>query len=470
MDSTSPFRPTSPFRKVLAVAALSFGSALVVIDGGIANVALPTIARDLHVDSAAAVLVVTVYQLVLVMTLLPLSAVGERIGLRRLYQYGQIAFAVASLLAFFANSLGFLLVVRALQAVGAGAVLSVSSAMIRNVYSPATLGRGLGLNSVVVSSSAALAPTLGGMILGVASWPWLFATAVPLALISLALGQFLPNPKPRPEPFDFAGSLLCAATFGLIVSGAESAVHGSSPVVSAAIVLIGIGFGIALVRNQQRQARPVFPVDLLRLPVVALSAIGGFTVFIASMTFLISMPFRLQHEFGFSPTEAGALMAPWPFTALFVAPLAGALSDKYPAGILGGIGMAVAIAALLLVAWMPAHPSYFDVAWRMSLCGAGFVLFMSPNARLVIGSTPLERAASAGALISTIRLSGQTTGATLVAALLALGLGSGSVPALVAAGLAAVALVCSLVRLNPSLRAPKAVEVDVVGPGGPLNN
>ena len=449
-------------RTLAGIAGLSFGTALVVLDGGIANVALPSIAKALGVDSSAAVLVVTVYQLVLVMTLLPLSAVGDRIGLRRLYQYGQLLFAAASALAFFAHSLPFLLVVRALQALGAGAALSVTSALLRNLYAPQHLGRGLGFNSVIVSSAAALAPTAGGLILSVASWPWLFVAASPLALASLALGQFLPDPPPRKEPFDFPGALLCAATFGLVIGGLESAVHGGSPLVSAAVTAIGVGFAVVLVRNQRAQARPVLPVDLLAKPVVALSAIGGFLVFVASMTLLVSLPFRLEHNFGFSPQQVGAMIAPWPLTTLFVAPLAGTLSDRIPAGLLGGIGMTLASVALLLMAALPAHPGYFDVAWRMSLCGAGFGLFMSPNARLIIGSSPRERAASAGGLVSTLRLVGQTTGATLVAALLAFGLGGGSVPSYVAAGLAVIAGLCSIARLNPAVRRPDPVEVEAV--------
>ena len=450
---------TSKWRTTAGIAGLSFGMALCVLDGAIANVALPTIAHDLGVDGSSAVLVVTVYQLVLVMTLLPLSAVGDRIGHRKLFQYGQLLFAAASLLAFFARSLPFLLVVRALQALGSGAVLSISSAMIRQLYSPERLGRGLGFNSVVVSSAAALAPTAGGLILAVASWPWLFAAATPFALASLALGRFLPNPPPRAEPFDFTGALLCAATFGLIIGGAESAVHGDSPVVSAAIVGIGLVLAVVMVRNQRAEARPVFPVDLLAQPVVALSAIAGFTVFVASMTLLVSLPFRLEHSFGFSPQQVGAMMAPWPLTILFVAPLAGTLSDRYPAGLLGGMGMTLAVAALVLLAFLPTHPAWFDVAWRMSLCGGGFGLFMSPNGRLIIGSSPKERAASAGGLISTIRLVGQASGATLVAALLALGIGGDRTPPLVAAGLALVAGLCSVARLNPALRKPDLSEV-----------
>src|ERR1700761_8521493 len=106
-------------RRYPAIAALCLGSALVIIDGGVANVALPTIARDLHVDSSAVVLVVTIYQLMLVMLLLPFAGLGERIGLKRTYQLGQTIFTVATLLCFFAESLPFLLIVRAAQAVGA---------------------------------------------------------------------------------------------------------------------------------------------------------------------------------------------------------------------------------------------------------------------------------------------------------------------------------------------------------------
>ncbi|MGJ3626503.1 hypothetical protein AB5I41_05690 [Sphingomonas sp. MMS24-JH45] len=120
--------------------------------------------------------------------------------------------------------------------------------------------------------------------------------------------------------------------------------------------------------------------------------------------------------------------------------------------------MAISIVALTLLAFMAADPSYFDVAWRMALCGSGFGIFLPPNARLIIGSAPKERAAAAGGMVGTVRLAGQTTGATLVAALLALGIGGGATPPLVAAGLALVAGLCSLARLRPSVRNPQGHE------------
>ncbi len=446
-------------RRVVAIVAISFGSALVAIDGSIATVALPTIARDLGVEGAAAVAVVTVYQLLLVMLLLPFSGLGDRIGLRRLYQGGQLVFAVATALCFFAESLPFLLIVRGMQAVGAAAALSVSSALVRAIWPRSQLGRGLGIHSVVISSSLALAPTLGGLILSVAPWPWVFASAVPFALVSLALGRSLPEVPGRTEPFDLLGGLLCAATFGLVIGGIESAVHGDSPVVSAAIVAAGAALAWVFVRREMGEARPILPVDLLARPVLALSVTGAFAAAIAATTFMLSLPFRLQHDYGFTPSEVGAVIAPWPLTTMFVSPLAGWASDRYPAGALGGIGMAISAVGMALLAFLPADPGWLDIAWRMSLTGVGFGLYFSPNARLIIGSAPVARAAAAGGLISTTRMVGQTSGATLAAMLLAIAAAGPAAP-LVSAGLVLVAGACSLARLRPSIRNPRDEETE----------
>ena len=443
-------------RRYLAVAAISAATALTVIDGSIVTVALPTIARDLGVEPSASIAVVTVYQVTLAMLILPFAGFGDRIGLKRLYQYGQLVFTIATILCFFANSLAFLLIVRVGQAIGAAAVLAVSSALLRSTYPASQLGRGLGINSVVVACSAGLAPTIGGLILAVADWPWVFAVAVPLAVLSLLLARSLPDPPPSPEPFDVLGGVLCAGAIGLIIGGAESAVHGDSPVVSIALVAAGVAVGWYFVRRERGETNPILPLDLLASPVLALSAVGAFTAFVASMTLLLTIPFRLQHSYGFTVAEVGAAIAPWPLVNMVVAPLSGWLSDRVPAGILGGFGMAVAVIALLLIASMPADPTYWDIAWRMALCGAGFGTFLPPNARLIVGSAPRERAAAAGGLVSTVRLVGQTTGATLVAALLALGVGAGSTPALVAAGFSVIAGLCSLARLRPSVRGSAA--------------
>ncbi len=429
--------------------ALGLGTALTTIDGAIATVALPTIARDLHVDGSASVLVVTVYQLTLVMTLLPCSGLGDRIGIKRFYQYGQLLFTIATILCFFAKSLPFLLVVRVMQGLGAAATLSMMAALLRNIYPARHIGRGLGINGVIVSISAAAAPTAGGLILAIAPWPWVFAAAAPFAMLSLWLGwKALPDTPPAGGRYNLAGAMLNMATFGLIIAGLESGVHGDSPVVSAAVVGVGIIFAIWFVRHEMKAERPILPVDLLARPILALSIGGSMVAFTAGMMLTLSLPFRLQHIYGFSPGEVGAVLTPMPLTMMVLTPLAGMLSDRMRPGIQGGLGMAVFVTGLLLVAMPPIHPSFFDFGWRMALCGAGISLYMPANARLVIRITPHNRAAAAGGLISTTRLTGQTLGATLVATLLAWGYGNSSVPVFVAAGFALLAGLFSVARLR----------------------
>ncbi len=415
--------------------------------------ALPTLARDLHVEPSAAVLVVTVYQLVLMMTLLPFSALGDRVGHRAIYQYGQLIFVVATLLSFFARSLPFLLLVRGFQAVGAGAAMSVSAALIRNIYPASRLGRGLGFNTVIAAGFATLAPTVGGTILAVARWPWLFAAMVPFGLFSLLIGQkSLPEPVTRNDPYDVLAAVMCAATFGCTVTGLESAVHGNSPVISAALVVLGVALGILFVRRELSQSRPVLPVDLLRRTDIALSSLGLLAAYIASMIILLTLAIRMQQSFHFTPAEAGAVLTPWPLVTLFIAPMSGMLSDRIPAGLLGGIGMAIAITGMVNLAFLPASPDHFAMIWRIALCGLGFGMFYSPNSRLIVASAPIERSAAAGALTTTIRGAGQTLGATTVAILLATGVGTGPVPALIGAGLAAIAGLCCLAVLKPPIR------------------
>jgi MFS transporter, DHA2 family, multidrug resistance protein len=443
-------------RRYCAIFALCLGTALSVIDGTIANVALPTIARDLGVGSTEVVLIITVYQLVLVMTLLPFSALGDRIGHSRLYLLGQLVFALASLLALVATNLPTVLITRALQALGAAASLSVSSAIIRATYPASQLGRGLGLNTVIVTSMNALAPTLGGLILTHATWQVVFAAGAPLALLSMVIGlRSLPKVPRITAPYDSFGALLCALSLGLTVAALETIVHSNNWLLTASLLVPGAGLLIIFIRRELSTVLPILPLDMIRKPLIALSAGGALFAFIASMSFLISFPFRLQHSYGFTPAEVGVIIAAWPLVMIVVAPLAGMLADKFPASALGGIGMTIAALAFALIAFLPAVPTQVDIMVRLALCGIGFGLFLTPNARLLVGSVPRERAASMGGFVSMTRLTGQTLGATLTAALLGLHLGDGPAPALLACGLAVAAGLCSAARLTPAANAAK---------------
>ncbi len=432
-------------RRLQAIVAISFGTALLVLDGAIPNVALPTIARDLGVSNAAVTNVVTVYQLVLVMLLLPLASVGDRVGHRTLYQYGQGVFMVASALCFFAENFAVLLVLRALQAIGAAMALSVSAAMLRQIYPSSRLGTGMGINSVIVSSSAAMAPTLGGWIVGHAPWQLVFVVAAPLAILSLLIGRALPDPEPRQRRIQWKSGAWSAVTMLLLIGGLQLGTHGNIPM-GIALVALGVASLVLLIRREKARTAPVLPVDLMARPVIGLSVLANFTCFIAATGLMLSLPFRLEEAMGYEPQMVGLLLLPFPLTMLVISPLAGWASDRVAPTKLGVTGMSIAIVGLLLLALMPEQPGPWDIAWRLALSAMGFGLFFAPNTRLVISNAPRDRAAAAGGLYSTSRLFGQTLAAVLVGILLASNLGLGPVPLYVSCGLAVVAAACSLTR------------------------
>lgn len=431
-------------RRFLAIVSVSAGSVLYTLDATIANVALPTIARALNVSAASSVLPVSVYNLVLAMALLPLASLGDRIGHRLIFTAGLLLYLVAAVLCYLADSLPFLLIARSVQALAAGSVLSVSMAMVRNIYPASHLGRGLGFNTVASASGAAMAPALGGYILSLAPWNWVFAAGVPLALIALAFTAWLPDPERRAEPFDIAGMALCAITFGLLIFGFQRLAEGHIVASTAAILLTGFVAAFSLVRHQLGVSLPVLPVDLLARPALALSVAAAICAVLSSTALLLNVPFRLS-EMGFGPAQIGAMLAPFAVTTMIIAPASGMLSDRISPSVLGTVGLTIAVIAAWCLAFIPDHPDYFDIGWRIALCGAGFGMFFSPNGRLILGAAPKGRAAAASSLVGTTRMFGQALGSTLLGGLMALKLAA-SAPAMIAAGLAVLGLLFSAAR------------------------
>lgn len=446
-------------RRWFAIVSVSLGTLASCLDSGLLNVALPTLSRELNASPSSVVLLVTVYQLVMIMAVLPFSALGERIGLRPLYQIGLLVYAASTLMFFVADSLPAFVAIRACQALGAAATFSVASAIVRSIYPMSSLGRGIAFNGALGTVSASLAPGLGGILLTYMDWRWLFVVGLPIGLLSLAFGRkALPDPHGHSEPYDFLAAGLCALMFGIGVVGLESAVHGGSLVAAAALVAIAVMIGSFFIRRENRQAKPVFPVDILRYRPVALSTLAWFTASVVSTLILVTLPFRLQHRYGYSPLDVGIVLAAWPFAMAVAALVSGSLSDRISASILGAIGMSITAIGTMLLAFLPPDPSQFDLVWRMMLGSIGVGIFNSPTSRFIVLSAPRPRAAAAGGLSQTSRLAGQTVGATLSAALLAIGVGEGNLPPLIAVALCLFALLCCLLALQAAARAPAADE------------
>ena len=450
--SDTPERSSLSRERILAVAAVTLATATVSFDGSIPNVALPTIARELAVPGSSAVSIISVYQLVLVVTLLPFAALSERIGHRRMLRSGLALFIAGGLLCMLARTLPALIALRVCQSIGAAAVLSVGSALIRSLYPPEWLGRGLSLNTAIVTATTSLAPTVGGLMLSVLPWYWVFAIGVPATATALLLSGTIPESDRNDAPFDIPGAIYCMASFGLLFAGIESAVHGASLLVAALLLALGVPVTVRFVQREMRTGAPILPLDLLKRPIVALSVGGAMPAFVASMVVLVTVPFRMHEQFGLSTAATGAVLASWPLTMMLCAPTAGVLSDRVPAPVLGTFGMAVATVGAVLLALLPGSASPFDISWRIAVCAAGYSFYVSPNFRMVVNGAPPGRVASAGSLMTTARMSGQTLGATLSATLLALGIGQGAAAAAIAAALFFLAGAFGVLRLSPRIR------------------
>ena len=440
-----------PAQRLAAMTVIALGLTLSVLDGTIANIALPTIARHLHTSAAASIWVINAYQLTITISLLPLSSLGDRIGYRRVYLCGLLLFTVASLGCALSDSLTTLALARTVQGFGAAGVMSVNMALIRTIFPPSRLGRGVAVNAMIVAISSVVGPTLASLILSIASWQWLFAINVPIGIVAFVRGmRVLPMNERHPSRYDYVSAVMNALVFGMLIFAVDGFGHGEARRYVAVELLCAFVVGIFFVRRQLHQSAPLLPVDLLRIPVFTLSVLTSICSFCAASTAFVALPFLLQNEIGFSQIQTGLLMTPWPLVIVGVAPLAGALSDRYPAGVLGGIGLTTLAVGLLLLATLGAHPSGFDIGWRMALCGVGFGIFQAPNNRQMLSSAPRSRAGGASGMLGTARLTGQTLGAALVALIFGISPQHGPVIALYVASLsAAIAIIVSLSRLVP---------------------
>jgi DHA2 family multidrug resistance protein-like MFS transporter len=280
-------------------------------------------------------------------------------------------------------------------------------------------------------------------------WPWLFAINLPFGVLAIAIGmKTLPRTPRAVHAFDFFGALLAAGCLGLFILGVGSAAHRTSiglvSIELAAAVLLG-GF---LIQRHADHPAPMLPIDLFRRPVFALSAATAVCAFAVQGLAFVSLPFYFEDILQRTQVETGLFMTPWPLVVAIMAPIGGRLSDRYPAGILGSLGLVLLAIGMVLLASLPASPSVANIVWRMVICGFGFGFFQTPNIRAIMSSAPPDRSGSASGIVATARLTGQTVGAALAALCFALSGRDGATLALaLGAGFAAVGSVMSFLRL-----------------------
>lgn len=409
--------PLDPGRP-LAVAAVLTAMTLVVLDAGMTNLALPTIASALSVSPAAAVLVVTAYQTALLVALLPAAALGERLGYRPVFASGVWLFIGASVLSACAPSLPWLVAARALQGLGGAAILALGVPLLRYSVPPQRLGAAIGWNALTVALAASAGPGVGALILSQTEWPWLFAANVPLGIAVLVACRQLPRTPFGSQRLDFASMVLSGGMFASLFIGAQLLL--TRPLVACSLAAAGLVCLGLLVRREAPKAAPLFPLDLLRQRSLRLSVIASALCFTGQTAALVALPFYLQKVLGQSPLSTGVYMTVWPLSVAVTAIAAGRLADRFSTAWLCAAGGLILALGLVSAALWPLKEDVQPMLLFAAACGLGFGLFQTPNNRNMFLAAPLERSAASGGLQGTARLTGQTAGAVLMTLLFTL--------------------------------------------------
>jgi DHA2 family multidrug resistance protein-like MFS transporter len=397
-------------RTRISIAAVLCAMALVVLDAGMVGVALPTIGQEFGETPDRSLLIVTAYQLALLVGLIPCAHIADRVGYRRLFLSGIVLFGSSALLCALAPSFPLLVLGRFLQGLGAAAVMALGIALLRNALGAERLGTAIGWNALVVAVCSALGPAAGALLLSVAGWRWLFVIALPIAAAALIAARALPSVRQAGRPLDVLGVSLYAAAAASLVLAVETA-----PIGGILLGIAAIGFATWLFARERRKEAPILPLDLLALRPFRASATASVFFFTAQSAGLLALPFYLQLSLGRSAGTAGLVLTLWPIAVASISPVASRLASRFTSGALCAAGALLLATGLAGTALWPADGSIAPIAACALISGAGFGLFQVPNNRNMFLSAPLSRSAAAGGLQGTARLAGQTAGALLVA-------------------------------------------------------
>ena len=396
---------------------------MTVLDVTVVNVALPILAEKFSISNSSAVWIVTIYQLVITMLLLPVSSIGDLYSYKRTFLTGVVVFTLSSAACALSQNFTMLVAARAIQGIGAACVMGVNVALVRLIYPREILGRGMALNAMCIAIATAAGPTIAGAILSVAPWHWLFLINVPLGILAFFMGwKLLPaNPPADHKPkFDWQSAIENMIVFGLIFYALGNFSRKGDIVLSAVLLTVGLIVGFFYLKRQFGHEQPLLPVDLFRNSMYTMSIATSVCSFMAQNIAMIALPFLYLNGYHFSAINTGLLMTPWPLATMIVSPIAARYVEKHNPGATAALGMAVFIVGVLLLLYTGGNPSEWNIAWRMAICGIGFGMFQTPNNIVMVMATPVNRSGGAGGMQSTARLVGQTLGATIVSTVFAL--------------------------------------------------
>jgi EmrB/QacA subfamily drug resistance transporter len=406
-----PARSDASVKRLTLVACI-LGSGIVLLDGTVVNVALPTIQRALGGGLAAQQWVVNGYLLTLGSLILIGGSLGDLFGERRVFALGVAGFGVASLICALAPSIGVLVAARALQGVAGALLVPSSLAVIVNTFPEAERGPAIGSWTAWGAIAGVLGPLAGGELLAVASWRWVFLVNVPLAIACVALILFaIPQSAPR-EPgarrIDFPGAVLCAAglagpVFALIeqprLGWSSSAVIG--PLIGGAALLV------AFTLYESRAAEPMLPLGLFGRRNFSAGNVETFAMYAGLAILFFFLVLFLQQIAGYSPLRSGLATLPVTVVMFVLSRRFGALSDRFGPRFFMGAGPLVAAGGLLLLQRIGVHVDYLtDLLPGLLVFSLGLSMTVAPLTAAVLAGAEQQAGIASGVNNAIARVAG----------------------------------------------------------------
>ncbi len=431
---------TAPERPTALLILTSVGAFMAPLDGSILSVALPVIGADLQLTFAATLWTQASYLLTMAVLLLPLGRLADARGRLAAYLVGAGVFTLGSLLAALAHGAGLLLAGRVVQGIGGALLGATSAALVTAAFPREARGRALGINVMAVYAGLSVGPPLGGLLVEVASWRWIFLVNLPVGVLVLAWGWVLLRKEPattqRPENLDGVSVLLLAlALLGLLVPLSLASHWGwSAPTTWVPLALAG-PLGVAFWLRQRSRCHPLIDMSRVAHRRTFLAASGAALLnYTALFAIGLLTAAHLQLALGLSPRTAGWILLGQPLTQAVLAPVAGRLSDRLGSRILATAGMVLVALGMAMLAALGGGTSLPPMVLALAVVGLGLAAFSAPNTSAVMGSVSLPDLSFAGAFLATMRVLGMALSVALLGGIAAHGLGPGGWKALLAGG------------------------------------
>src|SRR5581483_5910203 len=411
---------TSKSRMIWAFVVTSAALFMASLDNLVVTTALPSIREHLHAGLEGLQWTVNAYTLTFAVLLLTGATLGERFGRRRMFTGGLALFTAGSAAAALAPGIGWLIAARAVQGVGAAVLIPLTLTLLSAAVPPERRGLVLGAWGAVGGLAVALGPLVGGAIVEVASWQWIFWVNVPIGIALLPFARTkLAESKGTSTRLDVPGLLLASlGLFGIVLGVVRGNAHGWTSLTVLPPMVIGAILMAGFVAWELRGARePMLPMRLFRSRGFAMTNAASLLMFFGMFGSIFLLAQFLQVVQHYSPLEAGLRTLPWTGMPVLVAPIAGALSDRIGGKVLLASGLflqAIGLGWLALIA-SPAVP-YLDMVPAFVVSGVGMSLFFAPVANVVLSSVRRSEEGIASGANNAIRELGGVFGIAVLGA------------------------------------------------------